>query len=104
MVGGDWRLDTAIMELTRGRVIVKTGANGYHAAAGRPPGGGAAIGFTLKLSGAETEVQKAPVTISCLARIGLLSSGEAGEILKRHGGQQINCRGAVVGNTGFVAP
>ena len=32
MVGGTDRLDTSIMELTAGRLIVKTGANGYYLA------------------------------------------------------------------------
>lgn len=103
MVGGDGRLDTAIMELTRGRVIVKTGANGYHAAAGRRPEGGAAVGFALKLSGAETEQQKAPVTIACLAAAGLLSRPETAALAKTHAAPQLNCRGAIVGQAAFVA-
>ena len=102
MVGGDGRLDTTLMELTQGRVVIKTGANGYHCAAGRPPGGGDVIGFAMKLAGAEVESQKAAVTISCMERVGLLSGDEAATLLARHAPPQRNCRGAVVGEMGAV--
>ncbi len=102
MVGGDGRLDTTLMELTRGRLVVKTGANGFHAIAGRPPAGGPALGFAMKLAGAESENQKAPVTIACLAAVGLLSEDEATTLLARHSSAQLSCRGAVVGRSGFV--
>ena len=100
MVGGDGRLDTNLMELTAGRVLIKTGANGYHCAAGRPPGGGDVVGFAMKLSGAEVESQKAPVAITCLESIGLLSADEAANLLARHAAPQRNCRGAIVGAMG----
>ena len=103
MVGGHDRVDTHVMELTKGRVVVKTGANGYHAAAGRPAGGGPVVGIALKLSGAESEQQKAPVTISCLAAIGLLSRSEAETLIARHSPPQLDCRGRNVGRTGPAA-
>ena len=105
MVGGARRLDTALMELTRGRLLVKTGANGYYAAAGpRASGGGSALGLALKLSGAEAEAQKAPVVIGTLAATGLLSPAESEELLARFDAAPVNCRGAVVGGGGWVGP
>jgi L-asparaginase II len=103
MVGGEGRLDTALMERTRGRVVAKTGANGYYAAAGRPPGGGAdVLGFALKLSGGENETQKAPAVLGALEQAGLLSRIETEDLLARFAGPQLDCRGAVVGGQGWI--
>ncbi len=102
MVGGANRLDTALMEVTQGRVVVKTGANGFYAGAGKPPGGGRAIGFALKLAGAESESQKAPACIETMRRAGLLASAEAAALLDRFLPSQLNCRGVSVGDMTFV--
>jgi len=96
MVGGTGRLDTLLMERTGGRVMVKTGANGFHGGCGRRSDG-AALGFALKLSGAEGEAQKAPAVIHALLSCGLLLADEARDLLARFATPQLNCRGAIVG-------
>jgi L-asparaginase II len=103
MVGGTNRLDTLLMERTRGRVMVKTGANGFHGGCGRRSDG-SVLGFALKLSGAEGEAQKAPAVIHALRSCGLLLEDEARDLLDRFATPQLNCRGAIVGGGTPVAP
>jgi L-asparaginase II len=100
-VGGTGRLDTALMEICGGRVVIKTGANGFHAAAGRVADGGVR-GIAIKLAGAEAERAKAPIVVACLDAAGLLRPDEAAELRERFDLPQRNCRGAVVGGGRFV--
>lgn len=104
MVGGTGRLDTLLMQVTAGRVLVKTGANGFYAAAGRASAGGEVIGFALKLAAGETEGQKAPACIHAMRAVGLLTDGEAAELLTRFELPQLHCRGAEVGRLTWVGP
>jgi len=104
MVGGTGRLDTLLMQITAGRVLVKTGANGFYAAAGRMADSGGVIGFALKLAGGETEGQKAPACIHAMRVVGLLADSEAAELLTRFELPQLHCRGAEVGRLTWVGP
>ena len=104
MVGGTGRLDTLLMRATGRRVVVKTGANGYYAAAGRPPGSDDVVGVAFKLAGAESETQKAPACIRVLRATSLLAEAEAAELLAHFETPQLNCRGAIVGGTAWVGP
>jgi len=102
LVGGLGRLDTALMEATRGRLVVKTGANGFYLAAQRPAAGRRGVGLALKLGGAESEPQKAPVVLAVLAAVGLLAPDEEAAVGPRFSGVQRHCRGEVVGSGRFV--
>lgn len=103
MVGGSGRFDTALMRLTAGRVVAKTGANGFYAAAGRRPDGGV-VGIAIKLAGAEGESQKAPSCIHAMLAAGLLRETEAAELLSTFDVPLLDCRGGRVGATRWLAP
>ena len=101
-VGGRHRLDTAVMEETSGRVLVKTGANGFHLASQAPQGGEPGLGFALKTAGAEGEAQKAPVVLGALRAAGLLDEAEHARLAERFVRPQLSCRGHEVGGQEFV--
>lgn len=102
-VGGTARLDTAIMKVTQGRLLVKTGANGYYGGAQRASRTLAAQGFALKLASAEGEGAKAAVVVETLAALSLLTPEEAEELRSRFALRLSSCRGHVVGGARFVA-
>lgn len=102
MVGGTGRLDTRLMQVTAGRVLVKTGANGFYAAAGSAPGSTSVMGFALKLAGAETEPQKAPACIRSLRAVGLLSDEETASLLASFELPQLDCRGRPVSTLRWI--
>jgi L-asparaginase II len=102
LVGGEERLDTAIMEATEGRVVVKTGANGYYLGSVAPEGGSAGRGFAMKLSGAEGDAQKAPAVLGALHAAGLLEDDEHASLGAAFVKPLLSCRGHDVGEQGFV--
>jgi L-asparaginase II len=103
LVGGTRRLDTEVMEVTRGRLVVKTGASGFHVAAQRDVSGAPALGFAMKLAGGEGEAAKAPVVLACLHACGLLADDEHAALRQRWDLPYRNCRGGVVGRGRFIA-
>lgn len=102
MVAGEDRLDTAIMETTAGRLVVKTGANGYYLGTLAPQGEAPGRGFALKLSGAEGDAQKAPAVLGALQAAELLDDDEFAALAARFVKPQLSCRGHDVGEQGFV--
>ena len=80
MVGGPGRFDTRLMEVGRGRMVVKGGAEGYQGV-GLMPGalspGSPAIGIALKISDGDPKGRARPaVTLEVLRRLGALSDAD----------------------------
>jgi L-asparaginase II len=75
LVGGTYRLDTRLMEVTAGRLLAKGGAAGLHCTANRESGGGLAIKLE---SGDNTWIGAA--TVAALVSLGWLKAGEAAQL------------------------
>ena len=80
MVAGPGRFDTRLMELTKGRLISKGGAEGYQGI-GLLPGamgpGSPAVGITLKIAdGDDRGLVRTAVTLEVLRQLGALSPSE----------------------------
>jgi L-asparaginase II len=80
MVGGPGRFDTRLMELTRGRIVSKSGAEAYQGM-GLMPGvlgpGSPGVGIALKISdGDDRKKVRTAVTIEVLRQLGVLSIQE----------------------------
>jgi L-asparaginase II len=98
MVGGPGRFDTILMETTRGRIVVKSGAEGYMGMAIMPGGIGAdspTLGIAMKISDGDGRGRARPaVSLEILRQLGALSPdelkaleefGPSGEIRNRRG-------------------
>ena len=101
-VGGTGRLDTAILEVTAGRLLVKTGASGFYLASTPPSGSSPALGLALKTAGAENDSLKAPVVLGALAAAGLLEPEELERLSELFVRPQLSGRGQEVGAQRFV--
>ena len=80
MVGGPGRFDTRLMELTRGSIVSKSGAEAYQGM-GLMPGvlgpGSPGVGIALKISdGDDRKKVRTAVTIEVLRQLGVLSIQE----------------------------
>jgi L-asparaginase II len=80
MVGGPGRFDTRLMEVARGRLIAKGGAEGYQAI-GVLPGatavGSPALGIAVKISDGDSRgAARAAVALEVLSQLGVLTSAE----------------------------
>jgi len=80
MVGGPGRFDTRLMEVARGRIVSKGGAEAYHGV-GLVPGvletGSPAIGIAIKISDGDNRNQVCnAVTLEVLRQLGALSNDE----------------------------
>jgi len=80
MVGGPGRFDTRLMEVIKGRMVVKGGAEGYQGL-GLLPGAlgpdSPAVGIVLKIAdGDARERVRSAVTLEALRQLGALSSAE----------------------------
>jgi len=86
MVSGFGRFDTRLMQVGRGKLVVKGGAEGYQAVGILPnlteanPMG---VGIALKISdGDATEKVRAAVMIEILRQIGILNESELAELIE----------------------
>jgi L-asparaginase II len=102
MVGGPGRFDTRLMEICRGRVLSKGGAEGYQGI-GLMPGvlgpGSPAMGIALKIADGDARNKvRAAVTLEVLRQLGALSAAEL-EALSEFGPRLplLNWRSIVVG-------
>jgi L-asparaginase II len=86
MVGGPDFWDTAVMSVTRGRVLSKSGAEGYQAMAVRAGAlgeGSPALGITLKISdGDQGDRARSTAAFAALDQLGLLDAGEKAELAR----------------------
>jgi L-asparaginase II len=71
LVGGTSRFDTALMEVTKGRLLSKGGAAGAHCTADRQSG----VGFALKLESGDGTWTSVAV-MAALAELGWLEPAE----------------------------
>ncbi len=76
MVAGPGQFTTRLMEVTRGRVVAKEGANGYYAMAIRGP---AALGVALKIADG-SDACRDGVVLEILRQLGSLSAIELEEL------------------------
>jgi L-asparaginase II len=91
-VAGTGRLDTALMEATRGRIVCKAGAEGVHGDALIDPG----LGMAIKvLDGARRAA--APAVLAMLAEIGALDAAERASLARFAAAEVRNVAGRVVG-------
>lgn len=91
-VGGTDRLCTRVMEVTRGRLFVKTGAEGI-LCAGVPAEG---LGVALKVEDGAARA-KGPALLRTLALLGVLAEPELRELSRFAEPEVTNSLGAVVG-------
>ena len=84
MVSGFGRFDTRLMQVGRGRFVVKMGAEGYQAIGILPDlteSGAKGVGIVLKISdGDPSEKVRAAVTLEILRQLQLLSPSELDEL------------------------
>ncbi len=84
MVSGFGRFDTRLMQVGRGRFVVKTGAEGYQAIGILPDlteSGAKGVGIVLKISdGDPTEKVRPAITLEILRQLGLLKQNELNEL------------------------
>ena len=95
-VGGTGRLDSDLMRLAGGRILMKGGASGVLCA-----GTEGGIGIAVKLeSGPQQPGFAAPIVIAALRALGALSEHEVAEQLAAHASPPVrNVAGDVVGET-----
>ncbi|HET7322523.1 MAG TPA: asparaginase [Longimicrobiaceae bacterium] len=92
MVAGEGRLCTELMDLARGRLFAKVGAEGVYCV-GVP---GAELGVALKVEdGAKRAV--APAILSVLRQLDLISEDDLGALYSHAFPELVNTRGEVVG-------
>jgi L-asparaginase II len=97
-VAGTGRFDTALMEVTAGRIVGKSGAEGVHGAAERATG----LGLAVKIvDGAARALP--PATLALLAELGVLRSGERVSLAPFERPLLRNVAGTVVGRLAAVA-
>ncbi|MCI0519490.1 MAG: asparaginase [Chloroflexi bacterium] len=86
MVGGPDSFDTLLMTVTRGRILSKGGAEGYHCLGLRPGAlapGAPGVGVALKISDGDLKGRASPaVTLEVLSQLGALSPAEMRALAK----------------------
>lgn len=102
MVGGRGRVDSDLMEVTGGRILAKTGANGFHLVSAPGEDGHGALGLALKTGAAEGEARKGPLLLACLRELGWIDATEADVLAARHPGDRRDCRDRPVAAGRFV--
>ena len=84
MVGGPGRFDTCLMEITKGQILSKGGAEGYQAVGIMPSALGPespALGIAFKVSDGDLRNRARPaVTLEILHQLGALSPGQGSEL------------------------
>ncbi|MEW6566687.1 MAG: asparaginase [Chloroflexota bacterium] len=110
MVGGPGRFDTVLMQAAGGRILSKSGAEGYHGVAIAPGAlgrGSPALGLALKIAdgdqghhGDRPPGQRAGgrVVLEVLRQLGALEEGELAVLSEFRPGPITNWRGLVVGH------
>lgn len=93
LVAGPGRFTTRLMEVSRGRVLGKEGADGFYAVAVRGP---VALGLALKIADG-TELCRDGVVLAALRQIGSLSAEELAELEEFHRRPIHNWSGQQVG-------
>jgi len=84
MVGGPGRFDTCLMEIGKGRIVAKGGAEGYQGI-GLMPGAlgpdSPALGIALKISDGDPDSRARPLAVlEVLRQIGALQESQLGEL------------------------
>ena len=74
LVGGESRIDTALMQASGGRLLAKVGADGLLCVAHREAG----QGFSLKMEAGNTPL-RAVVAVAALERLGWLTPEQAAD-------------------------
>lgn len=92
VVAGTGRVDTAVMKLTKGRIIAKIGAEAVYCLASVKDG----IGVAFKIEDGSFRAIN-PVVIGVLKRLGMISTAEHEELLRQFPPILKNHRGDVIG-------
>lgn len=92
VVAGTGRIDTAVMELTKGRIIAKVGAEAVYCLASVSDG----VGIAFKIEDGSFRAIN-PVVIGVLKRLGMITAAEHEELLRRFPPILKNHRGDVIG-------
>ena len=93
MVAGRGRFTTRLMEVTRGRVLAKEGAEGFYSLAVRGP---VALGIAVKIADGGERCRDG-VVLDVLRELGSLSGAEFEELAEHHARPVLNARGIRVG-------
>ncbi|MDX2000408.1 MAG: asparaginase [Thermoanaerobaculia bacterium] len=93
MVAGRERFTTRLMEVTRGRVVGKEGAEGFYGVAVRGP---VALGVALKIVDGGERARDG-IVIDVLRTLGALSGQECAELADLHSPELRNHRGLLIG-------
>ncbi len=93
MVAGPGRFTTRLMEVGRGSILGKEGADGLYAVACRSP---SPLGVALKIADG-TEICRDGVVIDVLERLGVLDPKQARELAPFRRVERVNRRGRPVG-------
>lgn len=92
IVAGTGRIDTVLMQLTKGRILAKVGAEAVYCLASTTDG----IGITFKIEdGSHRAIN--PVIIGILKRLGLVTQAEYEELAAKYPPILKNHRGDVIG-------
>lgn len=92
-VAGTHQFDTALMRVSEGRIVCKSGAEGVHAVAAIPQG----IGYASKVVDGAAR-GRAPATVAALAALGALDDERATELAAFAAPVLYNRAGSAVGN------
>jgi L-asparaginase II len=92
-VAGRGRFTTRLMEVTRGRVLAKEGAEGFYSLAVRGP---VALGIAIKIADGGERCRDG-VVLDVLRELGSLSGAEFQELADHHSPPILNARGLQVG-------
>jgi L-asparaginase II len=96
MVAGEGRLDTNLMRATPGRVVSKSGAEGYHGM-GIIVKAGPALGIALKIADGDGKRGAHPVVVEVLRQLGVLDDAALTKLKSHHTWRITNHRGLEVG-------
>ncbi len=102
MVAGTGRLDTALMEAARGRLLAKVGAEGLFAVAALTPGG--PLGMAVKIADGDADRARTPLVLELLDRMQVLPAGALADVARRYPPILRNHRGLEVGRVEVELP
>jgi L-asparaginase II len=101
MVAGPGRFDTMFMQTLAGKIMCKSGAEGYMAVSILPGGiksGSPGIGITLKVSDGDLDQRAGPIAIlGMLNYLGALNEGQSGSLTRFNQHKLTNWRGLEIG-------
>ncbi len=100
-VGGPGRFDTALMQVTQGRILSKGGAEGYHGLAIAPGvvgAGSPALGIALKIADGDSGQRAVGrVVVEVLRQLGVITESQRASLEGRWPSSVTNWRGTRVG-------